>query len=404
MTANAAPTTWFVSKSGNDSNSCSLAQSSATAKRTIKAGLACIGSAGSEAGAGHTLQVAAGTYTESLVDVIPSGSGPSAQFTLKCASHLACTLSESIGTFNMGFNTPSHYIVIRDFIITAGSGVYTSGAYDPNPAYHHHFQWLNNEFVGLPNFALQSTSANYFSVIGNKFHDIGDNCPESPGRCHGIYGSLNTNYWTISQNEIYDVSGYGIHIYPDVGSAMSVGYVIDRNLIHNVGTPGVNGAGILVYGYDHVITNNVLYSNTYQGILLRSVGGNQIYNNTTYNNGAGGILMEGGVSTACKNNLTIADAGPEISGCTTIGNNITTGTAASHFVSPSTANFTLLAGSTAVKAGASLSSVVLTDYTGAVRATPSDVGAYQLSGSAPAVDAIAPVPGGGGLLTGSVNQ
>jgi hypothetical protein len=316
----------------------------------------------------------------------------------KCASHLACTLSTSASAFNIGFGTRSHYITIQDFKITGGRGAYMSGT---SPTDHQYISWLNNEWVALPEMSLQATGASHISFIGNVVHDIGDGCGAGPGYCHGLYASDYTDDWTISQNEMYDVGGYGIHVYPGTIDGMSNRFVIDRNNIHDLGIAGVNGAGIIVYGYNHVIMNNLSYRNAYEGILLRNVGGTMVYNNTTWGNGAGGILMESGVSTACKNNLTIGDAGTEISGCTTTGNNITTGTAASHFVSTSASNFALVSGSTAVGTGAALS-VVTTDYSGTQRKTPTDVGAYQLATSVPTPDTIAPTPGNFGLLTSVV--
>src|SRR5712691_718257 len=58
--------TYYVAKTGSDSNSCNSAQSQSTPKLTINAGAGCLG-------AGDTLIVKAGTYVEVLNNVIPSG-------------------------------------------------------------------------------------------------------------------------------------------------------------------------------------------------------------------------------------------------------------------------------------------------------------------------------------------
>jgi hypothetical protein len=59
--------TFYVAKTGRDTNSCSQAQSTSTPKLTIKAGMACLSP-------GDTLVIRAGTYTEFVAPyTIPSG-------------------------------------------------------------------------------------------------------------------------------------------------------------------------------------------------------------------------------------------------------------------------------------------------------------------------------------------
>ena len=96
-------------------------------------------------GAGYTVNVAAGTYTESIIDKIPSGSGSSNQFTLQCATDFACVLSPGGTNAAIGINTPTHWITVRGFKTTSGGGWYLS-AYPTNR--HHHISFINNEWVG----------------------------------------------------------------------------------------------------------------------------------------------------------------------------------------------------------------------------------------------------------------
>src|SRR5262245_53405433 len=63
----ASATTWYVAPAGNDGYTCAQAQSPATPKSTIRAALACVGST-TGAGAGHAVQVASGTYAETISD------------------------------------------------------------------------------------------------------------------------------------------------------------------------------------------------------------------------------------------------------------------------------------------------------------------------------------------------
>src|SRR5262245_12116041 len=58
--------TYYVAKTGSNSNSCANARSQSTPKLTINAGAGCLN-------AGDTLIVKSGVYNEALNDVIPSG-------------------------------------------------------------------------------------------------------------------------------------------------------------------------------------------------------------------------------------------------------------------------------------------------------------------------------------------
>ena len=57
--------TYYVATTGSDSSTCTQAQNLSMPKRTINAALNCLGTAAG-AGASHTVQVAAGTYAETL--------------------------------------------------------------------------------------------------------------------------------------------------------------------------------------------------------------------------------------------------------------------------------------------------------------------------------------------------
>jgi Right handed beta helix region len=378
-----AGTTWFVATSGSDSYTCTQAQNSSTPKRTILAALACVGTAGTEAGAGNVVQVAPGSYSESLVDKIPSGSGSSSQFTLKCATDFACTnsLPTAYPARNVvGFNILSHWITIRGFVFDGGMGIRLS-AY--NAGDHHDITFLNNEIKNSPNgMGIEASGSSYIRVIGNKIHDVGSICTGlGPGYCHGIYVSNYTDHWWIEGNEIYKSTSYGITVYGDSGP-LPHDFTIKGNNLHHNGTPGKNGAGINTYGPGHIIFNNVSYSNAYEGILLRAASDVLVYNNTTYKNGASGVSMEYGSAVSCRNNLSISNQGG-ITGCNLISNNITSGTAAVNFANADAGDFKLILGSPAIGAGINLSPTVVDDFAGNSR--PSccayDIGAYQYTSS-----------------------
>ena len=81
--------TFYVAKTGRDSNSCTQAQSASTPKLTIKAGLACLKG-------GDTLIIKAGTYTEVIpINAIPSGTNNSNHTIVRAATGETVALNGS---------------------------------------------------------------------------------------------------------------------------------------------------------------------------------------------------------------------------------------------------------------------------------------------------------------------
>src|SRR5437763_1463353 len=72
------------------------AQDSSTPKQTVNAALNCLGTAAG-AGAGHTVQVAPGTYVETIDNNLPGGTSWDAPFTLKAAAIGTATLQPPMG-------------------------------------------------------------------------------------------------------------------------------------------------------------------------------------------------------------------------------------------------------------------------------------------------------------------
>ena len=68
LPTNSDSATYHVKKTGNNSHTCTQAQTEATPKLTISSAFACIGTT-SGAGAGHTVRVYAGTYAEILITI-----------------------------------------------------------------------------------------------------------------------------------------------------------------------------------------------------------------------------------------------------------------------------------------------------------------------------------------------
>src|SRR5262245_35181053 len=107
--------TYFVAKTGNNSNSCIQAQSRTTPKLSIGAGIACMAS-------GDTLMISDGTYNENISNTIPAGS-PSGSTILKAQNPNAVILLPTTGTASPWFDAVTicdrSYIILDGLVIDA---------------------------------------------------------------------------------------------------------------------------------------------------------------------------------------------------------------------------------------------------------------------------------------------
>ena len=146
VTVFAAPawaTTYFVSKTGNNANSCATAQGSgASAKLTITNALAnCIQS-------GDTLTVQAGTYQESLSELlgvtIASGGGTDLTRTvLQCEGDRTCAITPTNITHwsFVLWQANTSWITIKNFVL--GRGIHLGSSTRPSVDYPHHIKVEN---------------------------------------------------------------------------------------------------------------------------------------------------------------------------------------------------------------------------------------------------------------------
>jgi len=392
--------TYYVATTGSDANTCAEAQTSATPKRTISAALACVGAAGTEAGAGNTVQVASGVYDEQLPNKIPSGSGESTRFILKSATPKGAILKYSgdqSGYGTIGFTIDSHYITIDGFVIDGSADTNSFGIYfsSYNTTAFQHIRISNNEIKNMTRDGIAMGKGN-FEVIGNQIHDTGCGCPDA-GHCHGIYAGPYTVNSLFEGNQISYSCGYGLHFY-DAGANSMSGNIVRGNIFHHNGLINVE-AGIIIGGHDNQLYNNISYSNEGAGISQTEGGVNNfISNNTIFNNTLYGFVMNSGTATLRNNIFWNNGSSITVNGGTiTSSNNIcsSTNTGCSlfsdpRFVNAATNDFHLQASSPAIDSGLILPGVT-TDFDGVSRPQGSayDIGAYEYKAgnSAPAAPA-----------------
>jgi parallel beta-helix repeat protein len=393
--------TYFVAKSGSDSNSCTAAQNLATPKQTIAAGLNCLGTAPG-AGAGHTVEVLAGTYTEVIRNNLPMGTSWSQPFTLRARAGNLVTIkaSSDANLFLAGIGTPAMYSIVEGFVFDGtnlrGSWIDNATAGNITLNGPTHVRFIRNELINNDySSGFYTGYSNHLEIINNKVHG---GLWKPTGFSHGMY--IEGSHNLIEGNELYDLVAFGIQIYSTAGYPSY--NVIRRNRVYDFALNRETAAGILLSsGSDNQAYNNIVYN----GVGSLGDGGtgigvtgpnNLVYNNTVYNNTWMGIDTTNATNTMVKNNIVVGNGyafSPYGLGSGTVFAGNLCGTTSAgcalagdpKFAAVAGGDFHLLSTSPAIDRGVTLS-LVSTDFDGMSRPQGAayDIGAYEYGGSLPA--------------------
>lgn len=429
---NASATTYYVSTSGSDGNSCISATSTTqiNQKRTITAGLACVS-------AGDALSIHGGTYVENItVPTTANGSatgasGSSWPNATNIVSYTGETVwvkpasGASVVVFPTGGTALSYQI--WSGINTDGSNLSGSASPDVYIGHDaHHIRWQNAEDKNAYWSGFNTFEGPYIEIKNNTIHDGDRRC--TPDAAHGIYASGFTGNTTgtdghnlIEGNTIYNFDcqsiDAGIQLHSDPADTNALGgYIVRKNVLHN------NGVGIFLADSTTVpiqFYNNIVYGNDGSGVILyHRIAGTLVYNNTIYGNGDRAIeIGTGGTATGIlvKNNALVGNSGAPITvwntdptsygtfqfndyngnghsnaiddqnSLSTNSSNITT---APGFTNATLNDFTISSGGNLVDAGTTLVTVAI-DYAGVARPQNGayDIGAFEFTtgGSDPTI-------------------
>jgi Right handed beta helix region len=386
LPAVAGATTWYVAPTGNDGNSCTQARSAARPKATIRAAFLCVGSAAG-AGAGHMVQVASGTYTETVSNW-PSGVTGN-PFVLKSATQYGAIIrpgstSSPILSFASGYVTVDGFVIdgvnvnANNIVLNPGTTEITiQNSEIKNTRVGDNTGDGSGSFQAI--YAHETTRAKF---LNNQIHDIAVGATAHFN--HAIYWSGSNSIF--EGNTIYNVGGNAVQIFTRMGNAL-VDNIVRNNTIYDYAKAGV-GNGVYTAGSNTLVYNNVIYQTEDNpnavGITLDGNGG-KAYHNTIYRNGYIGLSVAGTASMV-RNNITFQN-GTDIlpSGSQyVIDHNLA---ADPMFVSLGTFDFRLSANSPAIDAAASVSQIS-TDVYGRSRpqGSANDIGAFEFG------DAVQPPP------------
>jgi parallel beta-helix repeat protein len=406
------PSAYYVSTAGSDANPGTLAQPFAT-----------VNHGASVLAAGDTLYVRGGTYNESLLNDIPSGTA-SAPVTVSAYPGEAVTLQAPASAHGRGIDLSGSFQYIHilnltlDGSLTAGNasadGIKISYADAGQFASHILVSGCTIAHFGSQGILITSDPATGDATDHNQILNcnIYDNGSAQGALGHGMYVVSNDNL--IQGCSVHDNAGNGMQIYGpsgDVPNTLSHNTVTGNTFYDNGWASLTNGgSGLTVwYGDSNLVSNNLCYGNTGAGIQITSGASNtQVLNNTCYGNqGLGGkyglSVGSGAANTKVLNNIAYGNGGPggtsdyHVGATTTatVGDYNLSGDATAigaHslpntnplFVNAAAGDFHLSATSPAIDAGVALPAVAV-DFDGVSRpqGLGYDIGAYEYPAGVP---------------------
>ena len=379
----AQATTYYVSLSGNDSNSGTSASSPfRTLSRAVK-----------PLRPGDTLYIRGGLWTERIDlmnnnttgtsgNYIKTAGYPGEKVTLQHADSIENDYGPIKARGTRGYLTFENLILDGSHSTNKTNWELVSG--------NHHFILRNLEIKNFKDNGLLIYGANDVQIINCSIHDQISLSGQPGQRWYGIYFHHGSN-GLLQGNKVYNNPGGGMHLYPGPISNL----VVRSNAVYNNNKLASSSVGgIIVQGssssiiYNTQIYNNLVYKNgtsssgLASGILVSYyTNGTKVLNNTLYGNKTYGLQIGYDTSTKntiAKNNISYGNTTGNYvnkgSG-TTYTNNLTTNPG---FVNSSVSNFMLRGDSPAIDKGAYLNNILL-DYRNVARPRGSthDIGGYE---------------------------
>ncbi len=292
--------TYYVDKSGNDSNSCTTAQDTAPehAKQSITNALGC-------PSPGDTIIVRQGTYDEFIstyLIFIPSGTEG---YPITLMANPGDTVTIDGGSDPRGWDsivqlTDVHYFVVSGFIIDGlGLASRCVGIEEPSTG-------IRVEYNEIKGSALNAVfiAAIGAQLVGNYIHD--------GGYGYGLY--LTTSDNLIEGNEVYNMGGFGMHLYSQRGTLHD--NIITGNRIHHNNQAAAGRAEIILGGQNNLVYDNLIYDENGHGIEIdySDSENNEIVSNTIQN--VAGYCLTIGANSSVQgtilqdNTLNGCDYGP----------------------------------------------------------------------------------------------
>src|SRR6266566_3279474 len=324
---------------------------------------------------GDKLYIRGGTYVESLVNSVPSGTSWTSPVTLAAYPGETVVVQAS-GSVVVRINSSVGYIVFDGLIFDAarqaGPVVYLDNLYGSGTPHHIRFQ--NGEIKNaassdgvLIEASYTDPQPNYNEFINMKIHDNGSTVLH-----HGIY--MHSSHNLVTGCDIYNNSGFGVQIYHDnAASGINTSYnTVSGNKLHD----NVASGAVLAGGVGNLASNNLIWNNR-GGILVDySASNTGVYYNTIYANNAGGGVAGirlgsnvGASNTTIRDNIIFGNSAGDIttySATNTVADHNTMGGIDPKFRNTASFDFHLQLGSPAIGAGVAVTGLTA-DFDGVAR-------------------------------------
>lgn len=255
--------TYFVTPSGNDANTCTQANPC----RQIRRALTLVR-------AGDVINVADGSYLDFTVQSLNGASGRPITIVAPGRNAVATPTTDRLDNRDNILISQSSFIVIDGLRSSnasrAGLRVDRSNSVTVR----------NGIFGNNATWGIFTNHSDDLLIEANEAHgSVGE---------HGIYVSNSGDRPVVRGNLVHDNAAAGIHMNADLsqgGDGLITGAVVENNVIYNNGRMG--GAAINMDGVQNsVVRNNILYNNHASGIAMFRIDGaggptgNQVYHNT----------------------------------------------------------------------------------------------------------------------------
>src|SRR5215813_1023102 len=151
--------------------------------------------------------------------------------------------------------TDVHYFVVSGFII---DGLYIAsrcvGIEWPSTGIRVEY----NEIKGSAHNAVL-IGATGAELVGNYIHDGGYDGGSYPPYGYGLYLMSSGNL--IEGNEVYNMGGFGMHLYSQVEGTLHDNMIIGNQIHHNNQAAGESygAAGLILGGQNNLVYNNLIY-------------------------------------------------------------------------------------------------------------------------------------------------